>query len=217
MNLKFISSRRAQGERRRFSLVSLNPVSGGKRQSLNHQTESYVRPAALFRMLAIAAVLTTCALSGGCGYHMGSIMHPQIKSIAIGPVKNNTKAPFLSAYMRQSLCEQFQFDNSLKVKGLKEADCVLYGKVTKIETHGVMEDSSDNQQTYRASEWQVRVTFEFAVIVPGKKKLLVNNREVVGTAKFQVMADQAVTKVRGFQQACRDAAQQAVVYTVEAW
>jgi hypothetical protein len=144
-------------------------------------------------------------------------MHPQIKTIAIGPVKNDTTAPFLSAYMRQSLCEQFQFDNSLEVKGLKEADCILYGRVTKIETRGVMEDSSDNLQTYRASEWQVSVTFEFAVVIPGKAKLLVNNREVIGTAKFQVMADQAVTKVRGFQQACRDAAEQAVVYTTEAW
>ena len=148
---------------------------------------------------------------------MGSLMHPQVKTIAIGPVKNDTKAPFLSAYMRQSLCEQFQFDNSLKVKGLKEGDCILYGRVTKIETKGVMEDSTDNKQTYQASEWEVAVTFEFVVVIPGKKKLLVNNREVTGTATFQVMADQAVTKVCGFQQACRDAAQQAVVYTTEAW
>ena len=215
--MKITSPRRLDGESARFSSASLNPDFVGGWKSSNRQSESDIRYAALFRMLAVAVVFSVCVLSGGCGYHMGSIMHPQIKSIAIGPVKNDTKAPFLSAYMRQSLCEQFQFDNSLKVKGLKDADCVLYGKITKIETHGTMEDSFDNKQTYRASEWQVQVTFEFAVIVPGKNKLLVNNRQVVGTARFQVMADQAVTKVRGFQQACRDAAQQAVVYTVEAW
>ncbi|NOY75651.1 MAG: hypothetical protein GXP32_07645 [Kiritimatiellaeota bacterium] len=168
-------------------------------------------------MAFVVSIIFLTVPLGGCGYHMGSLMHPQIKTIAIGPVKNDTKAPFLSAYMRQALCEQFQFDNSLKVKGLKEADCILYGRVTKIETTGVQEDSSDNLQTYRASEWQVVVTFEFVVVIPGKEKLLVNNREVVGTATFQVMADQAVTKVRGFQQACREAAQQAVVYTTEAW
>lgn len=173
------------------------------------------------RFLCKQALLTIAVLlasfGGGCGYHMGSLMHPQIKTIAIGPVKNETIAPFLSAYMRQALCEQFQFDSSLKLKGLKEADCVLYGKVTKIETRGVKEDSYDNLQTYRASEWQVTVTFEFVVAIPGKDKLMVNNRVVSGTAQFQVMADQAVTKVRGFQQACRDAAEQAVVYTTEAW
>ena len=162
-------------------------------------------------------VLFIASFGGGCGYHMGSLMHPQIKTIAIGPVKNETIAPFLSAYMRQALCEQFQFDGSLKLKGVKEADCVLYGKVTKIETKGVKEDSNDNLQTYRASEWRATVTFEFVVIVPGKEKLLINNRIVTGASNFQVMADQAVTKVRGFQQACRDAAQQAVIYTTEGW
>lgn len=171
----------------------------------------------LKRTFVATTILLVAAFGGGCGYHMGSLMHPQVKTIAIGPVKNETIAPFLSAYMRQALCEQFQFDGSMKVKGLKEADCILYGKVTKIETKGVKEDSYDNLQTYRASEWEVTVTFEFVVVIPGREKLLVNNRVVNGTAKFQVMADQAVTKVRGFQQACRDAAQQAVVYTTEAW
>jgi hypothetical protein len=165
----------------------------------------------------VILVLLIASFGGGCGYHMGSLMHPQIKTIAIGPVKNETIAPFLSAYMRQALCEQFQVDGSLKLKGLNEADCILYGKVTKIETKGVREDSSDNLQTYRASEWKAIVTFEFVVMVPGKEKLLINNRIVTGSSNFQVMADQAVTKVRGFQQACRDVAQQAVIYTTEGW
>ena len=170
-----------------------------------------------FKQALLTIVVLFASFIGGCGYQMGSLMHPQIKTIAIGPVKNETIAPFLSAYMRQALCEQFQFDGSLKLKGLEEADCVLYGKITKIATHGVKEDSYDNLQTYRASEWRATVTFEFVVVIPGKEKLMVNNRIVNGTARFQVMADQAVTKVRGFQQACRDAAAQAVIYTTEAW
>jgi hypothetical protein len=153
----------------------------------------------------------------GCGYKMGSIMHPQVKSIAVAPITNDTLEPFASAYMRGALCEKFQFDNSLKLKQLETADCILYGKIIEVKTTATMEDSVDNQQTYRAAEWRVAVIFEFVVMVPGRKKPLISKRRVSGSAKYQVAADQAVTRRRGVQQACRDAAEQAVVYTTEAW
>jgi len=157
------------------------------------------------------------SLITGCGYKMGSIMHPQVKSIAIAPVTNDTLEPFASAYMRGSLCEKFQFDNSLKLKQLGTADCILYGKIIEVNTTATMEDSVDNKQTYRAAEWSVSVIFEFVVMIPGRNRPLISKRRVSGSAKYQVAADQAITRRRGVQQACRDAAEQAVVYTTEAW
>ena len=164
-------------------------------------------------MILLLVILPT----GGCGYKMGSLMHPQVKSIAIAPITNETLEPFVSASMRGALCEQFQFDNSLKLKGLQSADCILYGKVIKVETTATSEDSTDNEQTYRAAEWQVAVEFEFIVSIPGRKEPLITRRRVIGSAKYQVMADQEVTRRRGVQQACRNAAQEAVVYTTESW
>ncbi len=162
-------------------------------------------------------LLTLVLALPGCGYKMGSIMHPQVKSIAIAPIKNDTLEPFASANMRQSLCEQFQFDNSLKLKQIPTADCILYGKIIEVTTAATMEDSVDNEQTYRAAEWRVSIVFEFVVMIPGRKKPLIKKRRVSGTAKYQVAADQAITRRRGVQQACRNAAEQAVVYTTEAW
>ena len=161
-------------------------------------------------------LLTLIFALPGCGYKMGSIMHPQVKSIAIAPVTNDTLEPFASAQMRQSLCEQFQFDNSLKLKQIPTADCILYGKIIEVTTTATMEDSTDNAQTYRAAEWGVSVIFEFVVMIPGRKKPL-RKRRVSGTAQYQVAADQAITRRRGVQQACRNAAEQAVIYTTEAW
>lgn len=154
---------------------------------------------------------------GGCGYKMGSLMHPQVKSIAIAPITNETLEPFVSASMRGALTEQFQFDNSLKVEDLQSADCILFGKVIKVETTASSEDSTDNEQTYRAAEWEVAIEFEFIVSIPGRKKPLIAKRRVKGTAKYQVMADQEVTRRRGVKQACRNAAKEAVIYTTEAW
>jgi hypothetical protein len=167
-------------------------------------------------VFALALSLSTFLISG-CGYHMGSLMHPQIKTIAVGPVKNDTLEPYGSAAMRGALCEQFMRDGSLKVASLEKADCILYGRITEVKTNGTMEDSTDNGQTYRAAMWTATVTFEFEVVVPGRKKPLVGKRIVSGTAQFQVMVDQNTTRRRGLKQACADAARQAVIYTVEAW
>ena len=171
----------------------------------------------LYKIMKLPALALIIFYAGGCGYHMGSLMHPQVKSIAIAPITNETLAPFISADMRGALCSQFQFDNSLKLKDLKTADCILYGRVTEVKVNATSEDSSDNEQTYRAAEWQLNVTFEFMVMIPGREKPLISKRRVVGAARYQVMADQAVTKRRGIQQACREAARQAVIYTTEAW
>lgn len=171
----------------------------------------------IFKITLLSAMLSIIISSGGCGYKMGSIMHPQVKSIAIAPITNESIEPFVSADMRGALCEKFQFDNSLQVKDLKTADCILYGKVINVETTSVSEDSTDNEQTYRAAEWGVSVEFEFIVSIPGRKKPLISKRRVKGSAKYQVMADQEVTRRRGIKQACRNAAQEAVIYTTEAW
>jgi outer membrane lipopolysaccharide assembly protein LptE/RlpB len=171
-----------------------------------------------YKQLLLPVLATIMLLStGGCGYQMGSIMHPQVKSIAIAPVTNDTLEPFAAAEMRGALCEKFQFDNSLKLKQLDTADCILYGKIVEVKTTATMEDSFDYHQTYRAAEWSVSVIFEFVVLIPGRKKPLISKRRVSGSAKYQVAADQAITRKRGVRQACRNAAEQAVVYTTEAW
>lgn len=153
----------------------------------------------------------------GCGYKFGSLMHPQVKTIAVAPVTNETIEPYVAADLRGALCEQFQFDGSLKLKSLKEADCIIYGRVIEVETVATADDTSDDSQTFRAAEWKVQVTFEFQVLIPGKKRPLIRKRRVTGSAKYQIFVDAATTRRRGVQQACRNAAQDAVVYTTEAW
>jgi len=162
-------------------------------------------------------LIVTVMFIAGCGYNIGSIAHPQLKSIAIAPVQNNTYEPDLSALMRQALAENFQMDNSLKVKSEKEADCVLYGRIIEISTDGTDKRTTNNEQIYRTAEFTVDVTFEFVVIIPGRATPVVGTRQVVGSSYYQVTADQFMSKKGGLAQACRDAAKQAVNYTVEAW
>ena len=171
----------------------------------------------LKKVLMCSAIAALCLVFSGCGYQLGSIMHPQVKTIAIAPIKNETLEQFATPSMRQALAEQFQFDNSLKVKAEDEADCILYGRIKEIKTTGIGFDSTNNEQTYAPAEFALIITFEFTVIIPGRSKSLINTRQVTGRAAYQVNADNEIARRRGIQMACRDAAQKAVVYTVEAW
>lgn len=164
--------------------------------------------------LAATAIL---AVMAGCGYQMGSLMHPQIKTIAIAPIKNETIEMMAAQYMRQALAEQFDLDQSLKLKTIEEADCVLYGRIVGVKTTAVGYDSMNDEQTYTPAEFGLQLKFEFTVIIPGRTKPLVNNREVVADVQYQVAMDNEIARRRGIQQACREAAKQAVDSIVESW
>ncbi len=171
-----------------------------------------------FRSKILYAVLyAVCVAAAGCGYQMGSVMHPQVKTIAIAPVKNETIEQMATQFMRQALAEQFDIDHSLKLKTVEEADCVLYGRIMEVKTTSIGFDSTNNEQTYMPAEFALKILFEFTVIVPGRTKPLISTRQVVGEATYQVAADNDISRRRGVQQACRNAAEKVVVYTVEAW
>ena len=71
-------------------------------------------------LAALAAFLLV--VCGGCGYRVGSLMHPQIKTVAVAPVQNETVEYNLTAQVRNLLCERFMVDGSLKLVDEKEAD-----------------------------------------------------------------------------------------------
>ena len=110
---------------------------------------------------------------------MGNIMHPQVKSIAIAQIDNNSSEPFVATYLKQALAEQFQVDGSLKLEDLRNADCILYAKVLNVETTGIGQDSANSQTTYRPASWSVSVEFEWTVLIPGRAEPLISRMSVM--------------------------------------
>ncbi len=163
--------------------------------------------------------ILTLLLVSACGYNIGArgMMHPQIQTIAIGEIKNNTLEPLGSMVMKQQVAERFQFDGSLKLKNMGEADCVFYGKITDVKNLTIREDSRDFDVTYRPAEFRITVTLEFSVIIPGRGEPLVPTRTVTGYADYQVLSDNAISRANAFRQACYNASKLAVEYTTESW
>ncbi len=167
-----------------------------------------------FRFMLVVAV---AFFLNGCGYNWGMISHPQIKTIAIAPVTNDTLEYNVSAQLRGMLAEQFMVDGSLRVVSLEEADCVIYCIVKKVETAATGEDSTDNEMTYRPAMWAIDIKVEFQVIIPGRAKPLIPLKELTGYSTYQVTADNETGRRRGVMMACRDVACKMVTNVTEAW
>lgn len=163
--------------------------------------------------LACAVLLTGTA----CGYRLGSIMHPQIKTVAIAEVKNETGEALAAALLRNLLAERFQFDNSLKLVSPARADCIVYARILKVENVGVIWRSHDNEQTYRPSEFRITAEVEFTVLIPGQAKPLVPRTTTAGYAIYLYTADPAIGRENGLRQAFLKIADNIVHAATEAW
>lgn len=169
------------------------------------------------RMIKLISAIVVMTLGHGCGYHIGSLAHPQIKTIAIAPVVNETLFPYVAAEMRDMLCEVFGVDGSFRVKDAKVADCVVNCRVTNIRITAINKVSEDRDKLYRPAEWQVVLEAEFVVIIPGRKEPLVAKRNISGTSQYQAFGDYNTMQRNGIRQAAFDAAERIVEYTTEGW
>lgn len=165
----------------------------------------------------LIAAFFCCGILCSCGYHMGSMMHPQIKSIAFADIQNETKEPLLTEIIRRELAGQFQFDGSLRIAEKETADCILYMKIVNIKTGTIREESSDGQETYRPAEFGMEITADFTVIIPGRSEPLIPMRRISARSIYQYQADPQLGRINGLRQACFDLSRKAVQYTTEAW
>lgn len=168
------------------------------------------------KSLSRSVFLFLALLLGGCGYQVGSLMHPQVKTIAVAPVVNETVAYNVTAELRGLLCECFMTDGSLKLVGEKEADCIVYARVLNIAFSEVNWSTVDDD-LFVPNEWRVAMTVEFSVIIPGSAKPLISKRTVTGSADFQTGPDMYIGRRNGIRQAAYDASKQLVSAVTEGW
>ena len=152
----------------------------------------------------------------GCGYRIGSLMHPQIESIAIAPVVNETVAYNLAPQVRGLLCETFQQDGSLQLRRESNADCILYARITGIKFSSSTWSSVYDDEDFVPTEWRVTVTIEYTVVIPGELKPLAKGKQN-GSATFMTGADMETGRTNGIRLAAYDAAKRIVHSVTEGW
>ena len=168
------------------------------------------------RTFVISALAAAALALCGCGYRIGSLMHPQINSIAVAPVTNETVAYNLAPQVRSLLCETFQQDGSLQLKREGNADCIIYARVTNIKFASSTWSSTYDDENYVPTEWRVSVTIEYTVVIPGELKPLASGSET-GSATFMTGADMETGRANGIRLAAFDAAKKIVHSVTEGW
>ena len=166
------------------------------------------------KIFLFCAAFAVAAWTAGCGYSCGPMGHPQLKTIAVAPVTNETLSYNAAAQMRNLLCETFTTDGSLKLVGLNKADCIVYASVAKMKMTEIDWSDEDNLQ---ANEWRCTVTVKYSVILPGRGKPLISDASVSGSSDFVSGPDLEGSRLNGMRQAMYDAAKKIVANITEAW
>ena len=177
-----------------------------------------IDPRLIRRSMAAGLILCCVLLLSSCGYyHMGSMMHPQIKTIAISAIRNDTREPLLTELARAQIAARFQSDNSLKLVSKEEADCILYVRLVKVDSSMRRYNPGYEEDEYRPAEFYLRLTAEMEVLIPGRSEPLISKRTVSAGANYQYNVDPQVGKYYGMRQACFNLGGEIVEYTTEAW
>ena len=168
-----------------------------------------------------SVLLATLGLTACVGYKHGSLMHPQVSSIAVGTIDNQTDEPRLALYARSRLPELFQRDGSLTVAAKGNADCIVHSTVTGYQLHTLGEvrtrSDEDRQEFNRTTVFGITVNVEYEVLLPGRERPLIARQAVTGKAEFTELVDFDQVKESGLKQAMYDATNQIVSNIVEAW
>lgn len=169
----------------------------------------------LLRALLIPAL---AVLASGCGYHVGSLAHPQLKTVAIAPVSNDTTLLYASSIMRNELCERFMIDGSYKLVDMDEADLIVF---VKINGYGIDASGSSSYDAgrgvYMPSTWAITLNATVSVSIPGRAAPLVNSANISRTGRYQNNIDILISQQAGVKQACYLIAGDIVSMTTEAW
>ena len=170
-----------------------------------------------FRLFLLSVILVSAGFLPGCGYHVGNITHPQIKTVAIADVKNETYEVLAAALLRSILAERFQFDNSLKLTSREKADCIVYTRIIQVRNSTITWNYNSKTEDYRANEYQLTVTVEFLVRMPGRGQPLVPLSTTSGSSKYLFSHDPAIGRVSALKQALLRVSDNIVSATTEAW
>ena len=170
-----------------------------------------------FHPLKLTVLLLSVLFLTGCGYKLGNIGHPQLKSVAIAPVVNDTLAYNAAAAMRGLLSECFQTDGTMALTGMDRADCIVYARITSITFAAISWSTNNNDDSYLPNQWQIKMEVAYSVVLPGNATPLIKDKVATGSAEFMSGPDVEISRNYAIRQAAFSASKQIVSQITEAW
>lgn len=166
-------------------------------------------------------LLASLGMAGCLGYRVGNVAHPQLHTLAIAEVANDTVQPGLSAILAERLRSTLVTDGSLRLAPGAGSGATLHCRILSYsfaaEGAAQVQSSDSSLRTYATNSFSVLCTVEYTVTVPHQNQPLLGPRQVTGRALFEELGDLEITRREAFRQALSEAAQKIVKDVVEAW
>lgn len=174
-------------------------------------------------LLAFAFLAGLAALSGCRGYRAGSLMHPDIRSVSIGDVKNQTPHPGLSTQVRNELARELARSAAATLVRPAAADAVLHVTITESSTEAIANtqvrepvDGEESADVRQPVLYRTRVTLHGRLKLPRDGTPVVE-RSAKGYAEFDRTPEVPEARRAASEQAIRNAVQHLVSTITQAW
>lgn len=133
--------------------------------------------------------LAICVFAGGCGYHVAgrtSSLPPGVKTIAVSALENRTPRYRVEQRMTAALVHEFLTRARYRiVSDASNADAVLTGRITSLETNAILFDAA----TGRATTMLVTVHCEILLEDRATKTALYRNDNFLFRNEYEISTD----------------------------
>lgn len=159
------------------------------------------------------ALLTLIAATGCTTYEVGSALPPDIETIHVPPVLNQTGEPLLESEVTRALLRELQRDGTLRMTDAESADARLDVSLVKFETAPVRYERDD---TKTATEYRMLIAAQVRLTRKNEAEPMMQ-RVMHGDTTFTFFGDMASSKNTATPLAARDLAHDIVESMVEYW
>lgn len=169
-------------------------------------------------------IFATAALCGCRGYRTGSLMHPDVQSVAVASARNRSSHPGASARLRSALARELSASGAVRLASSAQADGLLHVTVDSASTEPVArtrrrdpvagEDSDDVLQPVL---YRTTVSLRGQLAVPDSNTAPIEFPIVKGEAEFNRSPDVPEAQDAAFNQALRNATRKLITAMTEAW
>jgi lipopolysaccharide assembly LptE-like protein len=139
--------------------------------------------------IVLPFALALCALAGGCGYRVAgrtSSLPASVKTIAVLALENRTPRYRVEQRMTAALVHEFLTRAKYRiVSDASNADAVLTGRITSLETNAILFDAA----TGRATTMLVTVRCEILLEDRAAKTALYRNDNFLFRNEYEISTD----------------------------
>lgn len=179
----------------------------------------------LLHLIVLGSLVFAAAVFSGCrGYRTGSLMHPDIQSVAVGSVQNLSAQPGGGARLRSALARELSAAGAVQPASREQADGLLHATVSSVSTEAVArtrrrepEAGEDSDDVLQPVLYRTTVSLHARLEVPDSSADPLEFQLVEGEAEFDRSPDMPEAQDAAFEQALRNAARKLISTMTEAW